>query len=337
VSTRRALGAPPSPLWGGVGGGGRAAGRMCPTDYRYAPSDLNRAPDFSADILYVVGGLYGNLAALRKIEWLACRERQPVTIVFNGDFHWFDAEPDWFAAIEKGVARHRAIRGNVETEIARAGDIGAGCGCAYPESVDEGVVTRSNEILADLRRAVSNAGTTAHLATLPMHLVAKVGTKRVGIVHGDTASLAGWRFAQYALDDPANTAWLNDIQVQSAIDIFASTHTCLAALRDFDLPSGHLTVINNGSAGMANFTGATYGLISRIATMPCPHQTLYGVARDGVFADALAVEFDLDEFLARFDKRWPQGSCAYTSYFERIVSGPDYTPYQATGRDRLTA
>jgi hypothetical protein len=310
---------------------------MCPTDYRYSPTVLDRAPDFTADILYVVGGLYGNLAALKKIEWLACRERRPVTIVFNGDFHWFDAEPDWFAAIEKGVARHRAIRGNVETEIARAGDIGAGCGCAYPESVDDGVVTRSNEILADLRVAASKAGMTAHLAALPMHLVARVGTKRVGIVHGDAASLAGWRFAHDALDDPANNAWRDDIRATSAVDIFASTHTCLAALRDFDLPSGHLTVINNGAAGMANFAGTTHGLISRIATVPCPHQTPYGTARDGVFVDALAVEFDLDEFLARFGKRWPNGSAAHTSYRARIIGGPDYTPDQAIGRDRLTA
>jgi hypothetical protein len=310
---------------------------MCPTDYRYSPTILNRAPDFTANILYVVGGLYGNLAALKKIEWLACRERQPVTIVFNGDFHWFDAEPDWFTAIEKGVARHRAIRGNVETEIARAGDVGAGCGCAYPESVEEGVVTRSNEIIADLRQAAGDARMTAHLAALPMHLVVGVGDKRVGIVHGDAASLAGWRFAHDALDDPANDAWREDIRAKSSVDIFACTHTCLAALRDFDLPSGHLTVINNGSAGMANFAGTTRGLVSRIATAPCPHPTLYGVARDGVFVDALAVEFDLDEFITRFDQRWPKGSPAHTSYYERITGGPSYTPEQAMGRRRLTA
>ena len=58
------------------------------------------------------------------------RENGPVTIVFNGDFHWFDTEPAWFAEIERGVARHHVLRGNVETEIARASDIGAGCGCA---------------------------------------------------------------------------------------------------------------------------------------------------------------------------------------------------------------
>jgi hypothetical protein len=302
---------------------------MCPADYRYAAAALNRAPDITADILYVVGGLYGNLEALKTIEWLACRERQPVTIVFNGDFHWFDAEPDWFAAIEKGVARHRAIRGNVESEIARPDDIGAGCGCAYPESVDEGVVTRSNEILADLRNAARDR---AYLAGLPMHLTASVGGARIGIVHGDAEALAGWRFAHDALDDPAHAVWLAEAARSANVGIFASTHTCLAALREFGVPGGHLTVVNNGAAGMANFVGTTFGLISRIATCPSPHRSLYGIRHNGVFVDALPVAFDLAQFLARFDARWPKGSAAHTSYYRRIVAGPDYSVAQARSR-----
>jgi len=302
---------------------------MCPADYRYAPSALDRAPDFTADILYVVGGLYGNLSALKTIEWLACRERAPVTIVFNGDFHWFDAEPDWFAAIEAGVARHRATRGNVETEIARSDDIGAGCGCAYPESVDQGIVTRSNEILRDLR--IASDGKAAHLAALPMHLVAAVGRLRVGIVHGDAEALAGWRFAQEALDDPDQTPWLEDICARSGIDVFASTHTCLSALRDFTFASRSLTVINNGAAGMANFSGSTCGLISRIATRPSPHPPLYGLQRNGVFIDAVPVEYNLAAFLTRFDRRWPEGSSAHTSYHQRIVGGPGYAIERARG------
>jgi hypothetical protein len=131
--------------------------------------------------------------------------------VFNGDYHWFDAEPHWFAEIERGVARHHTIRGNVETEIARTSDIGAGCGCAYPEEVDQGIVTRSNEILAELRE-VAAPEAAQRLAALPMHLVASIGGLRVGIVHGDAASLAGWRFAHEALDDPENAAWLADVR-----------------------------------------------------------------------------------------------------------------------------
>ena len=150
-----------------------SAGRMCPVDYFYAPAVFDRPPEITADILYVVGGLYGNSFALEAIERLAEREPAPVTIVFNGDFHWFDAEPAWFDEVERGAQRHVAIRGNVETEIARQGDVGAGCGCAYPESVSDEFVSRSNDILGDLRLAASDAART-RLAGLPMHLVAQV-------------------------------------------------------------------------------------------------------------------------------------------------------------------
>ena len=81
------------------------AGRVCPRDYRYAPSVFDRPAELHAEVLYVVGGLHGNLAALDAIEALAAREAAPVTIVFNGDFHWFDAELDWFTAVDDRVAR----------------------------------------------------------------------------------------------------------------------------------------------------------------------------------------------------------------------------------------
>src|SRR5688572_731748 len=95
-----------------------APGRICPVGYRYAPRVFDRAPDFEAETLYVVGGLYGNVEALDALAAMAARERRPVTFVFNGDFHWFDAAPEDFRAIAAGVAPHRRLRGNVETEIA---------------------------------------------------------------------------------------------------------------------------------------------------------------------------------------------------------------------------
>jgi hypothetical protein len=306
------------------------AGRMCPADYRHAPSVFDRPPEFSAEVLYVVGGLYGNLAALDQIERLAGAERAPTTIVFNGDFHWFDAEPEWFAEIERRVARHRASRGNVETEIARWGDIGAGCGCAYRASVGEDLVQRSNEILAALRHAAAaDPATARRLNTLPMHMVADVGGLRIAILHGDATALAGWSFAHDALDDPAAPALLTAVHRAARVDLFASTHTCLAALRDFALPPGRLTVINNGAAGMPNFTGSRFGLVSRIATAPSPHLPLYGLARDGIHIDAIPIAYDHDAFLRRFLARWPEGSAAHTSFFQRITSGPAYTVGQA--------
>jgi hypothetical protein len=296
-------------------------GRLCPADYHYHPSVFARPAEITADVLYVVGGLYGNLAALDAVERLAQAEHAPVTIVFNGDFHWFDAETAWFAEIDRRVSHHTALRGNVETEIARAADIGVDCGCAYPESVDDGTVSRSNTILGMLRPA---AGDGQRLATLPMHLVAAIGGLHIGIVHGDAAALAGWRFAHDALDDPANAAWLDDVRHTSGVDVFASTHTCLAALREFALPNGRLTVINNGAAGMPNFAGTTFGVISRVATRPSPHARLYGTQRNGVFIDALAVPYDAAAFRDRFLARWPAGSPAHASYFRRIEQGPDY-------------
>jgi len=305
------------------------AGRMCPADYRYPPSVLDRPPALAADVLYVVGGLYGNLAALDEVERLAAQEQ--ATLVFNGDFHWFDAERDWFAEVAGRVARHHAIRGNVETEIARRADIGAGCGCAYPASVGEDVVRRSNEILADLRRtADALPGAAGRLATLPMHLVAQVGRLRVGIVHGDATGLAGWSFAHDALDDPAARATLNAICRAARVDVFASTHTCLAALRDFHLRAGRLTVINNGAAGMPNFSGTGFGLLSRLAITPSPHRPLYGLRRDGVHIDAIPIVYDGDAFLNRFLARWLAGSAAHASYAERIMSGPAYEIAQAS-------
>ncbi|HLN07456.1 MAG TPA: hypothetical protein VK281_00590 [Xanthobacteraceae bacterium] len=306
------------------------AGRMCPVDYRYAPAELDRRCDFSADVLYVVGGLYGNAAALDVLDALAAAELQPPAIVLNGDFHWFDADPDWFSEIERRVSRYRALRGNVETELARDQDIGAGCGCTYPESVDDGVVQRSNDILRALRgTAAELPGVRGRLARLPMHLVAQVGDLRVGIVHGDAASLAGWRFSHEALDEGSQRGWLDGVHRASRIDVFASTHTCLAALRDLPLPGGRLTVINNGAAGMPNFTGTQFGLISRIATSASPHPPLYGMRRDGVHIDAIALTYDVKRFLPRFLARWPDGSPAHTSYLRRIEYGPDHAIAQA--------
>ena len=69
-------------------------GRSCPLHYRYAPEALAGLPSLSADPLLVVGGLYGNTEALKGIDALAAAEN--ATVVFNGDFHWFDADATLF-------------------------------------------------------------------------------------------------------------------------------------------------------------------------------------------------------------------------------------------------
>lgn len=292
---------------------------MCPADYRTDPADLARVPDLVAETVYAVGGLYGNAFALDAIEALAAAEPSPVTIVLNGDAHWFDAEPETFRQLDARLARYPAIAGNIEFELARDLDAGAGCGCAYPPHVGDYVVERSNSILLQLKAAIAgHSPALARFKAMPKTLVAEVGGARVGIVHGDPTSLAGWRFAAEALDDPASSAWLESIRGASGIEVFASTHTCGAVMRDIRLPSGRLVVANNGAAGMGNFEADRRGLLTRISTRPSPHAVLYGVRCGAVHVDALSVAFDLEAFVRQFDAIWPQGSPAELSYRKRI-------------------
>jgi len=313
-----------------------APGRICPPSYGYSPRVLARPADVSADVLYVIGGLYGNALALEAIERMAAQEAVAAALVFNGDFHWFDAEPAAFAEIQHRVLAHHALRGNVETEIA-SDDAAAGCGCAYPESVPDDDVARSNAILDRLRGVAAQvAGSRASLGALPMHAVAQVGGARIGIVHGDAWSLAGWRFAHNRLHADTPDDALEAALALAAVDGFASSHTCAPALKS----TARGFVINNGAAGMANFRGATHGVITRIATRALPPalepQRLYGLS-DWIqgrpcIVDALKVEFNLAAWLRRFDAYWPDGTPAALSYRSRIVGVSDFEIEHALGR-----
>lgn len=297
-------------------------GRTCPVSYRYAPRELDREPQVVAETVYVVGGLYGNVEALAAITALAAREAGPVTLVFNGDFHWFDVADADFAHVTDAVLAHAALRGNVETEIA-GDDSGAGCGCAYPADVSDAEVSRSNEILERLRATASRApALRARLGALPMHLTAQVGAARIGIVHGDAASLAGWGFAHDRLDDPAHRRWVESAFRDARVDVFASTHTCLPAFRRFD--GG--VVANNGAAGMPNFAGSRCGLLTRISTRAFEGDArLYGLEVAGVIVDALRIAYDHGRWVERFTASWPEGSPAHASYFRRITAGTRFT------------
>jgi hypothetical protein len=304
-------------------------GRTCPTGYRYSPRVFDRAPEIEAETLYVVGGLYGNVEALAAISALAAREAGPVTLAFNGDFHWFDVDDAGFAHVTREVLRHPALRGNVETEIA-GDDSGVGCGCAYPLEVGDAEVERSNQILLALRATASRAPRLRErLGALPMHLVARVGAARVGIVHGDAASLAGWGFAHDQLDRASHRRWVEAAFADAKVEVFTSTHTCLPALRRFE--GG--VVANNGAAGMPNFTGSRSGLITRIALAPfAGPERLYGLETGGVQVEALRIDYDHARWLERFLAAWPEGSAAHASYFRRLTSGTRFELEQALPR-----
>ncbi|MBY0269019.1 MAG: hypothetical protein K2X06_04020 [Burkholderiales bacterium] len=300
-------------------------GRSCPLHYRYPPASLNRPPEIVADTLYVIGGLYGNLPALQAVTALAAVEPGPPSLVFNGDFNWFNTDAAGFAAINETVLAQHALRGNVETELA-GDDDAAGCGCAYPDNVSDAEVGRSNAMLTQLRATARTfPPLRARLAALPMNLVATVGGLRVAIVHGDCASLAGWSYDESALSNAAGLAVVAAHCTAARARIIASSHTCLPVAVKLDTVQGPCALFNNGAAGMPNFAGTTFGVITRIATTPAQSPAaLYSTVLDGVHIDALAVHYDHARWRQNFAANWPAGSAGHLSYHQRITSGPRY-------------
>jgi hypothetical protein len=308
-------------------------GRNCPLRYRHGPGAIAGAPERPAETLYVIGGLYGNPQALAAVEAMARAEPGPVTLCFNGDFNWFNVDDAGFCAINERVLRHGAILGNVEAELG-ADSAAAGCGCAYPDSVDQGVVERSNQIHARLKRtAARHPDLLARLGELPMVARYRVGEARVGVVHGDADSLAGWRFDVGALDDPREHAWRAQAFAGADVDVFASTHTCRPVMRSYDF-GGIKVVANNGAAGMPNARSTRFGILTRIGVAPPPHASLYGHTVCGAHLDALAIRYDHAAWQQCFLDNWPEGSPAWLSYFERIAYGPEFRP---EGTPDLTA
>ena len=317
---------------------GDTAGRSCPVSYGYSPDVFMRPPELLASTLYVIGGLYGNPFALDAVDTLASHEADAPQLVFNGDFHWFDLAPDVFADIHRRVMQHAVVRGNVETEIATDDDgAGYGCGCGYPDDISDEEVARSNQIITMLRETATSAlgSERATMAALPMHLLAQVGPARIGIVHGDANSLAGWDFSRHLLDDPSRRGLNEQFFRKSDVNIFASSHTCAPLLRRFAFDGRAFGIINNGAAGMPNFSTTRFGLVSRIALTPAPatlevvHQRVFRIDDVDIYVAAVALNYDHAAWHARFIADWPAGSSANISYLQRIEQGPAWSLVQA--------
>lgn len=308
-------------------------GRACPLSYRHGARSLAGAPALEVDTLWVVGGLYGNPDALDRLLQLYDAEPGTKALVLNGDFHWFDVFPGEFEHIELEVSQFHATRGNVETELAVPA-AGAGCGCAYPDWVDQATVERSNRIIERLRcTAAGFPDALARLAGLPMHLVAAVGGERVAVVHGDAESLAGWGFSQEALATAqARGAALRAFSEANA-RIFASSHSCLPVMQEF---AGGRVIANNGAAGMPNFRGTSFGLATRISVRASA-TALYRMRSAHLFVEALPLDYDAQAWRRRFIAQWPAGSAGYASYYERIRNGPGYRAEQALRREAALA
>lgn len=295
-------------------------GRSCPLAYRYGADSLCRRDDGMARALLVAGGLYGNPQALTAAERRAARDG--AGLVFNGDFHWFDTEPALFESVQGRILAHDATAGNVEAELARPS--GAGCGCGYPDSVDDGTVARSNAIMARLQEVATREHQRA-LAVLPYFRAYRVAGIRVVILHGDPDSLAGWGLAvdARAMAEPDGRI-LADWFRRADADVFVCSHTCLPCMRTISVDSRRRCVINNGSAGMPNFRGRRYGLAVRIA-MQATDDAIFGTVVNGVHVGAVALAYDHDAWVRQFREIWDEDSPARHSYEQRILHGPAFS------------
>ena len=98
-------------------------------------------------------------------------------------------------------------------------------------------------------------------------------------------------------------------------------------VRTFATPTN---LIPRNDAGMPNFAGTRFGVITRIATTPVQSPAaLYGTVISGVHVNALAVHYDPAQWLDEFTANWPEGSAGHASYHGRITSGPRYGINQA--------
>ncbi len=184
----------------------------------------------------------------------------------------------------------------------------------------------------------------AHLRSwlrgLPHARTARVGGVRVGVVHGDPESLAGWALGveymhppdgplRTAIGCPADAPTTPPAQVRAwlaaaGVDLLASAHTCLPFAQRF----GAGAVVNGGAAGLPCFAGTRHGIATRIAADPRPPPgSLYGcelkTAGGGrARVDCVAVRYDAAAFEAWFRARWPDGSDAHASYMRRVLHGP---------------
>ena len=163
----------------------RAADECTPQYVTPVTTLADASQDTECDVLYVVGGLYGNVKALEALEVGIERERRHglrIEVCFNGDFNFFNATSKTWARINQGVrALGHATAGNVERE-ALNGD--GGCGCAYPDYVDAAFADRASAIVERLRDVSTDPDIAAWLSSVPFAKTYVVGGVRVCCVHG---------------------------------------------------------------------------------------------------------------------------------------------------------
>ena len=292
-------------------------GRNCSLEYILQKNWAADVKMIESDVIYIVGGLYGNRYALEIINKMAHDENAKV--VFNGDMHWFDVEKEDFLKIEELSKDSIKLLGNVEFELLN-NTSSLGCGCNYPEDVSDGVVERSNIIHNMMKGNIKGDQILNDIKERSKTLVLDIFGKKIAITHGDEKSMSGWKCSNENLKLVSRKKELDNWFKENDIDILATTHTCLPVVYD----NGRNIVINNGAAGMANIQGETFGLFTRIAKNS-HKKAIYSEYRDGLYVELVKVDFDIEKFKLWFEKVWPDDSPASISYKNRIINGTSLT------------
>ena len=292
-------------------------GRNCSLEYILRKDWTKKSKKLEEEVIYIVGGLYGNRYALEIINKMAHDEN--AKIVFNGDMHWFDIEKEDFLKIEELSKDSIKLLGNVEFELLN-NTSSLGCGCNYPEDVSDGVVERSNVIHNMMKENIKGNQILNDIKERSKTLVLDFFGKKIAITHGDEKSMSGWKCSNDNLKLESRKKELDNWFKENDIDILATTHTCLAVVYD----NGRNIVINNGAAGMANIKGETFGLFTRIAKNS-HKKAIYSEYRDGLYVELVKVDFNIEKFKLWFEKVWPDDSPASISYKNRIINGTSLT------------
>ncbi len=299
-------------------------GRSCPLAYRYSAGALCQEPrSVSEDVLYIIGGLYGNPWALDEIEQMALAEERQghrVRLVFNGDFNWFNVSDSLFRNINNRVLDHTVSLGNVDYELAQpqcrrrlrlrlSGFRRSGrCGAVQPHhGAASGCCRGASRIF---RR---------RLSLLPRYRCLIFGGLKVLVVHGDPESLAGWGLAHEAFAE-GNDNKLSEWFLASEADVIASTHTCLPVLWSGLVGERSRVVANNGAAGMGNLqSGPPWADYPDRPVQPRGIEPVAGFSARACMSHCCPWTLTSDAWLPQFDRLWPAGSPAAVSYRNRIL------------------
>jgi hypothetical protein len=295
--------------------------------------------------LFVVGGLYGNLEALKIISQRAKNEN--ALVVFNGDFNFFNTTRETWDELNERVltldGSELSILGNVEKSACSPLEY-SGCGCNYPSYVGESVPRWADEIVAKLHQAAQSSSSSIgkKLLELPDFRVIKFGGERIGIIHGDFENIAGWKLSLESLY-PLNTRVRNLLNVPASeisspeyvqkgfqdadISLLCCSHTCVPFAQRISFHTGNGrhqkgAIFNNGAAGIPNFRNNLFGVMTRISvdTSP-PLDSLWGGPVGNIRVDAVPIRYDIFGFAKLFATLHAQGSAASLSYGSRIQRG----------------